>query len=130
LRDLHRLALGRPCDDWNGHVHGRLSAMPAEATPLQCAQLLGALSVGIEIMRLRDATRRLGLSASLEPVMAAMARGNSGDAITHLAQLDAVLAARNGVRMENQILLQARGSILALSEVLTKPAGYFDAGAS
>ena len=67
LRDLRRLAMGRTYDDWSGHVHGRLSAMPVEATPLQRAQLLAALSVGTEIKRLRHITRRLGLRHPSRP---------------------------------------------------------------
>jgi uncharacterized membrane protein YccC len=44
LRDLRRLAMGRTFNDWHGndwesHIHGRLLAMPEEATPLQRAQL-------------------------------------------------------------------------------------------
>jgi hypothetical protein len=45
LRDLRRLATGRTRRDWDGHVGGRLLAMPDAATPLQRAQLLAALSV-------------------------------------------------------------------------------------
>jgi uncharacterized membrane protein YccC len=33
LRDLRRLATGRAPGDWEGHVNGRLSALPEEATP-------------------------------------------------------------------------------------------------
>jgi uncharacterized membrane protein YccC len=129
LRDLRRLAMGRIHNDWNGLVHGRLSAMPAEATPLQRAQLLAALSAGTEIMRLRHAACQFGLSACPDPAFAAVARGNSGIAITRLAQFDAVLAAHGSIGPEGQITLRARGSILVLSEVLTQHAIYFDAGA-
>ena len=46
LRDLHRLALERKFRDWEGHIHGRLAAMPAEATPLQHAPGVGGPVVG------------------------------------------------------------------------------------
>jgi hypothetical protein len=52
LRDLRRLAIDRSQPDWQGHVHGRLTAMPDEATPLQRAQLVAALSVGSAIIHL------------------------------------------------------------------------------
>jgi uncharacterized membrane protein YccC len=130
LRDLRRLAMGRAYNDWNGCVYGRLSAIPAEATPLQRAQMLAALSAGVEIMRLRDATRRLRLNTSLEPAFAAVAKGNSGIAIAHLAQFDAVLAARSRTGPDEQTRLRASGSIFALSEVLTQHATYFDAAAT
>jgi len=129
LRDLRHLATGHAFDDWSGHVHGRLSVMPAEATPLQRAQLLAALSAGTEIMRLRNGARRLGLSASLGAAFAAMAKGNSDIAITHLTRFDGLLAALGDTRPERQMLLRARSSILVLSEVLTEHTAYFDAGA-
>ena len=129
LRDLRRLAMGCIYDDWNGLLHGRLSAMPAEATPLQRAQMLAALSVGLDIMRLRDIARLLGLSSSVDPAFAAVMQGNSGMALAHLAQCDATFAARGGTGLEDQITLRARSSILALSEVLTQHAIYFDAAA-
>ena len=61
LRDLRRLAKGRPQGDWEGRVIGQLSVMPADATPPQRTQLLAALSVGSEIMRLRYLMPRLEL---------------------------------------------------------------------
>lgn len=129
LRDLRSLAMGRTYDDWSGRIHGRLLAMPEQATPLQHTQLLAALSVGIEIVRLRHIARWLGLSAGPSPAFAAMAQGNSANAVAHLARFDAELAARTGTGPHAQIVLQARGSIIAISEVLTQHAAYFDAGA-
>jgi uncharacterized membrane protein YccC len=128
LWDLRRLAMGRGPADWAGHIYGRLSAMPDAATPLQRAELLAALAVGSEIVRLRDTARRLGLGADLDPALAAVAQGNSANAIAHLAPLDATLAARGDAGPSMQAVLQARGSILLLSEVLTEHARYFDAG--
>jgi hypothetical protein len=55
--------------DWFGHIGGRLVTIPDAATPLQRAQLLAALSVGSEIIQLRDRARRLGLNADLDPVI-------------------------------------------------------------
>ena len=127
LRDVCRLASGHAYDDWKGHTHGRLSAMPEEATPLQRAQMLAALSAGSEIMRLRDAASDLGLSTCLEPAFMALVQGNSFRAVTHLDQLDSVLASRGRNAPERQMTLRARSSILALSEVLTPHAAYFDA---
>jgi uncharacterized membrane protein YccC len=128
LRDLRRLAIGRAPADWAGHIYGRLSAMPDAATPLQRAELLAALAVGSEIVRLRLTARRFGLGADLDPALAAVAQGNSANAVAHLAPLDAALAARGDADPSMQAALQARGSILLLSEVLTEHARYFDAG--
>ena len=128
LRDLRRLATSRAQSDWEGHVLGRLSVMPDTATPLQRAQLLAALSVGSEIIRLRQIAQRLAFDAETVPAFVALAHGNSTTATTHLARLDATLAVRTGATPAAQLFMQARGCILALSEVLTQHSAYFDAG--
>jgi hypothetical protein len=111
-----------------GHIYGRLSAMPDAATPLQRALLMAALSVGSEIIQLRHIANRLGLGADLDPVLAALAQGNTRSAIAHLAHLDAALAARCGAGPLTQTVLRARGSILLLSETLTQHTDYFNGG--
>ena len=61
LRDLRRLTTGpipRTANEWEARTYGRLSALPEQAEPLQRAQLLAALSVGTEIIRLRRIARR------------------------------------------------------------------------
>jgi uncharacterized membrane protein YccC len=125
LRDLRRLAMERTFTDWAGHINGRLSAMPAQATPLQRAQLLAALSLGTEIIRLRPIARRLGLGPDLEDALAAVAEGRSALAIARLKRLDGALA---GLGTTKTAALHARGSILVVSEVLTKHSEYFDIG--
>jgi uncharacterized membrane protein YccC len=129
LRDLRNLAMGRSPSDWADHIRGRLMAMPDEASPLQRAQLLAALSMGTEIIRLRPVAHGLGLGAELESAVAAIAEGNSALATTRLSRLDGALAVLSGVEPARQTILRARGHILVLSEVLTQHAGYFDAGA-
>jgi uncharacterized membrane protein YccC len=128
LRDLHRLAIGRGPRDWEGRGISRLSAMPNDATPLQRAQLMAALSAGGEIILLHHVVRRLGLDAGLEPALAAVAHGDSTNAITHLVRLDAALAGRIGGRPLMQNVLRARSSILVLSHVLAQHADYFNSG--
>jgi uncharacterized membrane protein YccC len=126
LRDLRRLARGHTSSDWEGHVHGRLSAMPEQATPLQLAQLLAALSAGTEIIRLRHVTDWLGGSANLGSALEAIAQGNSTGAIARLHLLDAELASRPDAGLVPQTVLRARGGILVIAEVLTRHAAYFD----
>jgi Fusaric acid resistance protein family len=125
LRDLRRLATRRTYGDWFGHIGGRLVTIPDAATPLQRAQLLAALSVGSEIIQLRDRARRLGLNAYLDPVLAAVARGDTANATVYLARFDEVLAAGAASEPGAQTVLRARASILVLSEALTKHAAYF-----
>jgi uncharacterized membrane protein YccC len=129
LRDLRRLAsdaITRTPDDWEDRMYGRLSALPEQAEPLQRSQLVAALSVGSEIIRLRGLAPRLGLGADLDVALEALAHGNSAVATARLARLDHLLAARPGAAPE--IALRARSSILAISEALTQHASYFDAG--
>jgi hypothetical protein len=115
----------RTFTDWAGHIHGRLSAMPEQATPLQRAQLLAVLSLGTEIIRIRPVARRLGLDPDLEDALAAVAEGRSAIAIARLKRLDGALA---GLGTTDTAALRGRGSILAVSEVLTKHPEYFDMG--
>jgi uncharacterized membrane protein YccC len=129
LRDLRRLARGHPYSDWEGRIISRLSVMPSEATPLQRTQLLAALSVGSEINRLRPLATHLHLGTSLDAALTDVAHGQSAGAVTRLADLDGAVAVRGDAQRENQRLLRARAGILALSEVLTRHAAYFDAGA-
>jgi uncharacterized membrane protein YccC len=126
LRDLRRLArrpIPRTPEDWEGHMYGRLAALPDAAQPLQRAQMLAALSVGTEIIRLRRIARRMDLGSELDAALDAFRRGEMALAIARLDGLDDALAARPGVTA-----LRARGSILAMTEVLTQHAGYFEAG--
>jgi uncharacterized membrane protein YccC len=126
LGDLRRLANGKSHLDWNGHILGRLTAMPAESSPLQRAWLLAALSVGSEIIQMRDIMSRLGLDADLAPALTAIARGDSVAAVAQLAGLDRILAETAERGRASQTNLRVRGSILLLSEVLTRHADYFD----
>jgi uncharacterized membrane protein YccC len=132
LRDLRRLATGAVSgapEEWQGRVSDRLLALPDEATPMQRAQLLAALSVGTEIIRLRRMSRRFDVQVELDAALEAVAQGNSVVATERLAQLDHWLAAPPDSEPEVQVRLRVRGSILAMSEALTQHASYFDAGA-
>jgi uncharacterized membrane protein YccC len=127
LRDLRRLTRGpipRTSEDWEGHMYGRLSALPDQAQPLQRAEILAAFSVGTEIIQLRRIGRRMDLGFELDAALEALRRGDIALATAHLGRLDGALAARTGTAA-----LRARGSILAMAEVLTQHSQYFDAGA-
>jgi uncharacterized membrane protein YccC len=125
LRDFRRLAAGRTYRDWFGHIGGRVVTMPDAATPLQRAQLLAALSVGEEIIQLRDIARRFGLDADLEPALAAVAQGDTATTTAQLARLDAALAGYAATEPEMQTVLRARGTILVSSETLAVHTVYF-----
>jgi hypothetical protein len=105
-------------------VYGRLSVLPDEAQPLHRSQLLAALSVGTEIIRLCHVGRWSNLGSELDAARDAVARGDSATAVARLSRFDEALATHPGI-----VALRARGSILALSEALTQHSLYFDAGA-
>jgi uncharacterized membrane protein YccC len=133
LRDLRRLTTGpipKTADDWESRIYSRLSALPEQAEPLQRAQLLAALSVGTEIIRLRGIARRFDLQVELDAALAAVARGDSSVATERLARLDRTLAALPSTWPGARVRLRARASILAMSEALAQHAAYFDSGAA
>ncbi|MBV9687444.1 MAG: FUSC family protein, partial [Alphaproteobacteria bacterium] len=126
LRDLRRLAthaIPRTPEDWEGRMYGRLAALPDEAKPLERAEMLAALSAGTEVIQLRRITRRVGLGSELDAALDALQQGDITAVISGLEALDNKLAARPGTAA-----LRARGSILAMTEVLTHHAEYFEAG--
>ena len=96
---------------------------------MQRAQLLAALSVGSEIIRLHQLTHELGLATQFDPVLASVAQGNSSSAAAHLARLDAALAASTATEPEMQTIMWARASALSFLETLDEHALYFGAGA-
>jgi len=126
LRDLRRLAISRRQRNWEDYAYARLVVMPEQATPLQRAQLLAALSVGIEITRLRPLAHQLDLGADLEIALAALARGDSTTATAGLVRVDEALAQRSITEPEAS---HGRGNILALTEAMSQHAAYFDSGA-
>jgi uncharacterized membrane protein YccC len=126
LRDVRRLATGPippTTDDWEQRISGRLVVLPEEAEPLQRAQLLAALSVGSETIRLR----RLAVGDDLDGALEAWARGDITTATARLARLDHHLAAAAGNGSEASDALRARASILAISEALSEHDAYFSA---
>jgi uncharacterized membrane protein YccC len=132
LRDLRGLATGRiprTPDDWEGHVYGRLSVLPDAAEPLQRAQLVAALSVGIEIIQLRRIAHRIDLGCDVDAALEALGQGSSALATARLARLDHALMSLPSAGPGATAALRARASILAMSEALTEHASYFDAGA-
>jgi uncharacterized membrane protein YccC len=129
LRDLRRLAMRQDQLDWKSLVYGRLSVMPDQSTPLQRAQLLVALSVGSEIIQLRQIADDLGLSAKLGAALAALSEGHSAQAIAQLSRLDVELATDVGDGPLRQANMRARGSIRVVSTALEQYGTYFDAEA-
>jgi uncharacterized membrane protein YccC len=132
LRDLRRLAISplpRRSANWRRRMYDRLAALPDQAEPLQRAQLLAALSVGIDINHLRELTPRFGATNELGAALASFAEGNSTGAIARLNQLDDDLASDPGTGPETDDGLRMRGRIAAISDVLAEHGSYFDSRA-
>jgi uncharacterized membrane protein YccC len=133
LRDLRRLTAGplpRTASDWQDRIYNRLFALPEQAEPLQRAQLLAALSMGTEIIRLRRIARRFDRPMELETALEAVARGDISAAIEHLGQVDGLLKELPGAVPAARVRLRARASVLAMSEALAEHAAYFESGAT
>jgi uncharacterized membrane protein YccC len=131
VRDLRRCAISRwlpEPDDWERRMYGRLAALPEQTEPVQFSQLLAAYAVGNEVIRLRRLAPALALGSALEAALAALARGDGSSMRLWLARLDHQLAAATGSEAQASLALRARASILALTEVSARHAGYFDAG--
>jgi hypothetical protein len=131
-RDLRRLAIAPvppTLDYWESCICSRLTALPDQATPLQRAQLLAALSVGTEIIGLRQMAMHRGTTAELDAALNDIALGHSTRAIAKLRQFDDQLAATREIGPEATVALRARGRILVISEALAEHGAYFDAGA-
>jgi uncharacterized membrane protein YccC len=132
LRDLRRLPTapilptrGR----WESRVYGRLSVLPEQAKPLQRAQLLAALSVGTEIIRLRHTARRIHLGADIDDALEGVARRQSALATERLARIYNALDVVPVAGPKASMTLRAQGSIRAISEALVRHAPYFDSEA-
>ncbi len=130
LRDLRRLAVAAippPPEAWTGRCYGRFAALPEQAVSEQRAWLVAALSVGVEIIRLRRLPARHDTTAELDRAFAAIARGDSGVAIDVLARLNRRLAASTADDETTSDGLRARAGILAIAEALAQYPSYFDA---
>jgi uncharacterized membrane protein YccC len=131
-RDLRRLAIAPvlPTPDyWESRIYSRLTALPDQATPLQRAQLLAALSVGTEIIGLRQMAMHLRTTADLNAALNDIALGHSTKAIAKLRQFDDRLASSRETGTEATMALRGRGRVLIISEAIAEHGHDFDAGA-
>jgi uncharacterized membrane protein YccC len=132
LRGVRRLA-ANPArwtrEDWEGHMHSRIAALPDAATPLQRAQIVTALSLGSEIINLRRIAPQLGFGTELEAALVALAEGDSAAANARLAALDRRLGSLPDSDPQTPLALRARALILGIGDALEQHRAYFDGGA-
>jgi len=130
LRDLRHLAARpswRSTTRWENHGIGRLSQLPDQTDPLQRSQLLAAVTIGTQIIRLSHVAERFSMTAELHPALAAVADGDCAGAREHFSAFDRALAAVPATLPGERVRARARGRILAVSEALMQHCEYFDA---
>jgi uncharacterized membrane protein YccC len=128
-RDLRRLAEragAARVRDWQERIFARLSVLPQSAGLAQGAQLVAALSLGTEIIRLHRIADRLAIRHELELAMSAVADGQSRAAVQWLLQADRALAAPIEQDPDPEARLRARARLCAMKEALTLFSDYFD----
>jgi uncharacterized membrane protein YccC len=132
LHDLRRLIAERKvfAHAWRNRILGRLSVLPQQAELQQAAMLAAALSVGVEVIRLRDVAHRFGLGGEATAALDALAAGDSATALARLNNVDRALAGIADDRPGRAARMRGRASILAISGALLEFAPYFDAGAT
>ena len=130
LADLRRLAKRAPSrrweDDWESRGLARLLAMPEQAEPVERAELVAAVSVGNEIVRLRRVAPRFISGAGVDAALQALAEGRSGDASERLKDIDRQLAALPRAKSASRIVLSLRASLLVICGQLAEYASYYD----
>jgi uncharacterized membrane protein YccC len=131
LRDLRRLVIYPVpplVEDWEGRTYSRLAALPADAEPLQRAQLVTALSVGTEIIELRHVAQQFGFEPQLISALEPLAQGNSAAAIARIERLDQQIASASEADPQASVALRQRGRLLLICDALVHHRAYFGAG--
>lgn len=130
LADLRRLAKRAPSrkreGDWESHGHARLLAMPEQAAPVERAELVAAVALGNESVRLRRVAPRFVPSSAVDAALQALAEGRSGEATERLKDIDRQLAARPRAWSGGRIVLRLRASLRAMCGQLSEYAPFFD----
>ena len=109
---------------WEARIYNRLAALPEAAEPAQAGNLVAALSVGTEIIRLRQSAEQFGLENDAKRFLTKMAGGELLGAIAALGEFDDDLASIPRQTPGESARLKSRANILALTEALDTHAGY------
>ena len=121
-RDLRRLAVAKVppvLQDWEDRTWARLAAMP-DAALQQRGRLLVVLSVGNQIIHLRESVALLGLSETLDGALKAFAQGKYAVAVERLHQLDRDIIKLGETLQDDNTVLRARVRLNVLAELLSK----------
>jgi uncharacterized membrane protein YccC len=130
LADLRRLAKRassrRREDDWESRTVARFLAMPEQAEPVERAELVAAMAVGNQIVRLRRVAPRFVPGAAVDTALRALAEGRSGEASERLKDIDSQLAALPRTRPGSRTVLGLRAGLLMVCGQLASYPSYYD----
>jgi uncharacterized membrane protein YccC len=130
LADLRRLARGamsrRREDDWESRGVARVLAMPEQAEPVERAEIVAAMAVGNQIVRLRRVAPRFVPGAAVGAALQALAEGRSSEAAERLKDIDRQLAALPRTKSGSRAVLGLRAGLLTVCGQLASFASYYD----
>jgi hypothetical protein len=110
--------------DWTILCSQRCAAMPEQATSLQRAQILAALSAGEAVIDLRDTRAELEGRSALDRALASLAAPNSAGARHWLARFSTEQAL--GAAPEALLGMRGRAAAAVIAETLARHETFFD----
>ena len=130
LGDLRRMASGRwtpsPAD-WQNLVYARLVAMPEGVDAAHGSDLVAALTFGLQLLRLRDASGRGPGGTHVAAALRAFARCDMRGTAENLDQADATLARVATERRDGDVAaLRVRTAIQLIRDVHRQHPGTFE----
>jgi uncharacterized membrane protein YccC len=128
LHGLRRLAAdpNRRRRSWEGRLYSRIAALPDEAEPLQRADLVTALAVGLNIVSLQGVAAQLSFDQELKAALKHFSTADLAAMAMKLEAADRRLAALAGNRLP---AMRARAQILAIRDALSDHRAFFESGA-
>ena len=106
LREMRALAAGRwsPTPDaWQHRVYARLIAMPEGVDPAHGSRLVAALSIGLQVLRLRSLAGADAVGTRLRAALQKLAAQDVGGMLAELKAVDAALSDAAGARRDLRI---------------------------
>jgi len=120
LRDLRRMADGRwtPTPDaWQNRVYTRLVAMPDGVDPVCGSRLVAALSMGLQVLRLRSLGTRDQFGPEIEASLRRLAASDVDAMMAGLDRVDAQASDRAS-ELEGNLDLRIRTAIQVVRDVV------------
>jgi uncharacterized membrane protein YccC len=131
IRDLRRLAGGRrrwTRHRWQSRLYARLTALPEEAESIQRSHLVAALSVGLQVIRLRGLSRRGRVGIEISAILASLASGDLPKLRLVLETTDREIASIPEANVAEGGRLRARAALRAIEEAVCRRSEHFLGG--